>query len=341
MSTETTNKKIKIDNGTTFGKTYTDKAIDAKLPTDLIATANKLSLGVGNAPLGNGVNLDGFTYDEATKTLKASGGEGGVAEIVLSDSQMQTLSSTYSITFTDEQANILENTVDFKWTYNGTEIARGTGNKLFFGGSVSYGLNLFVNGRYHYFYTGDDNFDSLTKELTLGSVNIGEAITEENIIIASDNSTIQFGTKPIRFVTINGEGLIQDSTGVSKDYSFTEDKVISLFGKHSILVSKDSADTAIDLYIHNIVLKDNAETTTKKIYLTVQSTTNTPATTKELLQTLLGSTSRYIRVSGYTPTNDISAINWAGTFDTSKYDVRGTETSLTDFTVIEDSVVTL
>ena len=46
-------------------------------PTDLIASANKLSLGVGNAPLGNGVNLDGFTYDEATKTLKASGGGGG------------------------------------------------------------------------------------------------------------------------------------------------------------------------------------------------------------------------------------------------------------------------
>lgn len=74
MSTETTNKKIKIDNGTTFGRTYTDKAIDAKLPTDLIATAKKLSLGAGNTVLGNGVNLDGFTYDEATKTLKASGG---------------------------------------------------------------------------------------------------------------------------------------------------------------------------------------------------------------------------------------------------------------------------
>ena len=31
MSTETTNKKIKIDNGTTFGKTYTDKAVDERL----------------------------------------------------------------------------------------------------------------------------------------------------------------------------------------------------------------------------------------------------------------------------------------------------------------------
>lgn len=72
MSTETTNKKIKIDNGTTFGRTYTDKAIDAKLPTDLIASANKLSLGAGSTALGNGVNLDGFTYDETTKTLKAA-----------------------------------------------------------------------------------------------------------------------------------------------------------------------------------------------------------------------------------------------------------------------------
>ena len=75
MSTETTNKKIKIDNGTTFGKTYTDKAIDAKLPTDIIASAKKLSLGIGSTALGNGVNLDGFTYDEATKTLKAVGQE--------------------------------------------------------------------------------------------------------------------------------------------------------------------------------------------------------------------------------------------------------------------------
>ena len=38
MSTETTNKKIKIDNGTTFGKTYTDKAVDERLQ-GLVSTA--------------------------------------------------------------------------------------------------------------------------------------------------------------------------------------------------------------------------------------------------------------------------------------------------------------
>lgn len=38
MSTETTNKKIKIDNGTTFGRTYTDKAVDERLQ-GLVSTA--------------------------------------------------------------------------------------------------------------------------------------------------------------------------------------------------------------------------------------------------------------------------------------------------------------
>ena len=111
MSTETTNKKIKIDNGTTFGRTYTDKAIDAKLPTDLIASANKLSLGVGNNALGNGVNLDGFTYDEATKTLKASGSEGGISVVELTDKN-GTIAPT-------QLGEINANPQNFAFKYNG------------------------------------------------------------------------------------------------------------------------------------------------------------------------------------------------------------------------------
>ena len=104
MSTETTNKKIKIDNGTTFGRTYTDKAIDAKLPTDLIASANKISLGAGNTALGNGVNLDGFTYDESTKTLKASGGESiPVVEGTVTGQSGSFLNRTVSITIPNTQ----------------------------------------------------------------------------------------------------------------------------------------------------------------------------------------------------------------------------------------------
>ena len=112
MSTETTNKKIKIDNGTTFGKTYTDKAIDAKLPTDLIASANKLSLGAGNSVLGNGVNLDGFTYDETTKTLKASGGGGGFNKykIVQEEAAVEGPSGEHTYTI-GEQVGMINHTL--------------------------------------------------------------------------------------------------------------------------------------------------------------------------------------------------------------------------------------
>lgn len=111
MSTETTNKKIKIDNGTTFGRTYTDKAIDAKLPTDLIASANKISLGAGNTALGNGVNLSGFTYDEATKTLKANGGGGSISVIELTDKN-GTIAST-------QLGEINANPQNFAFKYKG------------------------------------------------------------------------------------------------------------------------------------------------------------------------------------------------------------------------------
>lgn len=79
MSTETTKKKIKIDNGTNFARAYTDKAIDAKLPTDLKATATNLSLFAGSTKIGSGINLSGFEWDEATKTLKVSGGGASVS----------------------------------------------------------------------------------------------------------------------------------------------------------------------------------------------------------------------------------------------------------------------
>lgn len=62
MSTETTNKKIKIDNGTTFGRTYTDKAVDELLKNaggklDIVkvtydTTNSKVTADVANKPDG-------------------------------------------------------------------------------------------------------------------------------------------------------------------------------------------------------------------------------------------------------------------------------------------------
>lgn len=106
MSTETTKKKIKIDNGTNFARAYTDKAIDAKLPTDLKATAANLSLLAGSAKIGSGINLSGFEYDEETKTLKASGGSGASVSPCLNLLDTETEGIRTSIT--EEEKNNLD-----------------------------------------------------------------------------------------------------------------------------------------------------------------------------------------------------------------------------------------
>ena len=299
MSTETTNKKIKIDNGTTFGKTYTDKAVDELLKG---VGGNKIgTLNIYSTANQSGDSL--FEYPDLTNVEKGI----YIANIVTSHTDPTILASGFGY-------------VD---------------NSEIFGEKT---LSLIISLPYSQIYS----FVNGNKIVGGSPIVIPNTTSDKNIMIYDqDNNSFITLDSP----TSNGF-LYYDlnSLNTNNGYSWKEialSKTISLFGNHSILVPKDSADTNIDLYIHNIVLKDTANTPTKKIYLTIQSTTNTPATTKELLQTLLGSTARYIRVSGYTPTNDISAINWTGTFDTSKYDVRGTETLLTDFTVIEDSVVTL
>lgn len=107
MSTETTKKKIKIDNGTNFARAYTDKAIDAKLPTDLKATATSLSLLAGSTKIGSGINLSGFEYDEATKTLKASGGGASVSPCLnLMDTSGE--QTTVRTSITEEEKNNLD-----------------------------------------------------------------------------------------------------------------------------------------------------------------------------------------------------------------------------------------
>lgn len=301
MSTETTNKKIKIDNGTTFGRAYTDKAVD------------ELLKGVGGSDIGI---------------------------IELTDNQVQTLNADNTITFTSEQIAIIKKSIGISFVYGGQELGRGTVSFWVQGSTSLYQINATLLNN---FFVIPFTNESALSQLNLIKYNY---LYNPQFVIGTSSIKLfdpdgDYNSNYVFIDEINGNSIIHDVEGQVVNHSFTEDKPISLFGKHSILVPKDSTDANIDLYVHNIVLKDNAETTTKKIYLTIQSTTNTKATTKKLLTTLLGSTARYIRVSGYTATNDISAINWTGTFDTSKYDVRGTETLLTDFAVIEDSVVTL
>lgn len=102
-----------IQNGDTESKSdlsVFEKAIEAaqkievKLPTDLGASATNLHLLTGDTKLGGGINLSGFEYDEATKTLKASGGGASVPPF-LNLMDMDTGEVRTSIT-EDEKTNL-------------------------------------------------------------------------------------------------------------------------------------------------------------------------------------------------------------------------------------------
>ena len=104
-----------IQNGDTESKSdlsVFEKAIEAaqkiyvKLPTDLKATATNLSLLVGSEKIGSGINLSGFEYDEATKTLKASGGSGASVSPCLNLLDQETQGIRTSIT--EEEKNNLD-----------------------------------------------------------------------------------------------------------------------------------------------------------------------------------------------------------------------------------------
>ena len=124
MSTETTNKKIKIDNGTTFGRTYTDKAVDERLQ-GLVSTTtftpvqekanNSLQkpagltktklVGVGTNGQENIEIGDNLTLANG-KLSAVSGGDNSAIKTI-------TLSNTYDnsendINITDDESNFIK-----------------------------------------------------------------------------------------------------------------------------------------------------------------------------------------------------------------------------------------
>lgn len=122
MSTETTNKKIKIDNGTTFGRTYTDKAVDERLQ-GLVSTAtfapvkekanNSLQkpagltktklVGVGTNGQENIEIGDNLTLTNGK--LSATGGSSGGVELNILNGDSTTM--TYTGTILLNKINIL------------------------------------------------------------------------------------------------------------------------------------------------------------------------------------------------------------------------------------------
>lgn len=197
-----------------------------------------------------------------------SGGSSDTAIITLTAEQVQSLSQ-FEITFTQEQATLLEKATSFKFYYAGNEIAHGQCGKIIQGSTTAYGLSMII---------GNNIFSGLGS----GSSGLGRILDyKEKIILASAfpygavsnvrtdirgnvlyidryannnvflDSTSTPKTTSIYFDKINGKSIIHED-GTINNYDLG--KSINLFGNHSILVPSTSTDTAINLYNHFITL---------------------------------------------------------------------------------------
>lgn len=310
MSTETTNKKIKIDNGTTFGRTYTDKAIDAKLPTDLIASANKLSLGAGNTALGNGVNLDGFTYDESTKTLKAEG-SGATLPAGTEDNPFIIGESKLYQKIPDGIIFEQDFVPMFKFEC-GKRIPKiyvdsvGINRRL----SLKVDNASFGNSIIHVNYDGARSGDMYSCTLNA---------TETGLVYFSGTNY-----HTVEYPSIDGTYNLQiTKTGSSYHYDWVA-----------------GGGSGLPTFNHYIVISDGKAS--NAIYLLIPSTNSLICSSLPELNTLLGTTNRFIQASGVvtdtTSKLPIVALKWQGSIETSKIVTMSSEEATTKFTDISDIV---
>lgn len=105
-------------------------------------------------------------------TPDTSGGSSDTAIITLTAEQVQSLSQ-FEITFTQEQATLLEKATSFKFYYAGNEIAHGQCGKNIQGSTTAYGLSMII---------GNNIFSGLGS----GSSGLGRILDyKEKIILAS------------------------------------------------------------------------------------------------------------------------------------------------------------
>ena len=213
MSTETTKKKIKIDNGTNFARAYTDKAIDAKLPTDLKATATSLSLLAGSTKIGSGINLSGFEYDEETKTLKASGGGGASVSPCLNLLDTETEGIRTSIT--EEEKNNLE-----KGLYNSILYFDESAGPLGFI-STFFPEHLTLNDRNINFSIFNFTADEATQKINITGSSVYSIIID--VPNKNEDGTYPIYIRKMEEATFGGGG-----GGVSADTSTMAEKNVAI-----------------------------------------------------------------------------------------------------------------
>lgn len=210
--------------------------INKVLPTDIAIKDNKLGLEHDNTWLTNqnainlGANLE---YDATTKTLNAKGGGGSsdTAIITLTAEQVQSISQ-FNITFTQEQATLLEKATSFKFYYAGNEIAHGQCGKIIQDSKTLYGLSMIIGNNICSGLGSSTNLGPILdyKEKIIlavafpyGAVSNVRANTRGNVLYIDRyvNNNVFLDSKStskttsIYFDTINGKSIIHEENTIN------------------------------------------------------------------------------------------------------------------------------
>lgn len=296
MSTETTKKKIKIDNGTEFARVYTDKEVDSKLTNkqDTLVSGTNIKTLNGQSILGSG-------------DLPISGGSSYTPlEINVSstDNPIDLTKEQYDILFNAISNNepiiayivIRRDTIFVKIPLTSPMHDGQVENvKLFYGAYFS--VSVMDNKYYTYlWYLAKISEEQDVSYVLQCSSSLSLLESNGGLLFSSDKKKLQFSLSSqekdfigsaVTFDSINGNPVIHSEFTTSRNYDLG--KTINLFGNHSILVPNASSDTAINLYNHFIKITGTADSDKKiVIRFTIQSSKDTAINTIENLSTLLG-----------------------------------------------------
>lgn len=312
---------ISATGGDSYTRDETDALLDTKadkvalenvnnvVPTDVAVKDGKLGLEHDTTWLTNqnAITLgDGLTYDEATKTLKASGGD-----------KLPVGSST-------DPFNLNMNQITIYGSTSGTSI-------LHINNERSYYFNIRVQTR-----STDERLLSLIaynpskeKEVYLTMYRSEYHSTLYHYLTPPNDKKYQYHILEIAKDTIDS---LADG-----DYSLSI-KVANK--KFYCVATQGGSGSGLPTYNHYIVISDG--TAANAIYLLIPSTNSLICSSLSELNTLLGTTNRFIQASGVVTDTasklPIVALKWQGSIETSKILTTSSEEAVTKFTDISDIV---
>lgn len=203
----------------------------------------------------------------------------GTAVIILSDEQFQIFSTSFTITFTEEQANAIkkENTSLVSVYYNTINLYK------FVLAKTTSVTNQFI---YNLFAISANDNSSKAELVVLSIGDFSKANKLYKTTLPYENGSYVYINEN---VSLNrNDGTVYSSNSVYDTLYLG--KHINLFGDHSILVPITSTDTDINLYYHQVEIVNLTSSLVVVCYVEFYSSNQLPCDSLTDLKTLLGNT---------------------------------------------------